>query len=330
MATTRGLVPLPVLCSVLPAELETWSEQATERADLSSGKKANKKRKRQTCAEFAQTPEGKRLVKYLFIKLHNTGQASTFGAKAGDVSSDEDDDDEEKEEDEGATLFVANVGVAWSQEAVRKVFEAFGEVEAVDLGSSGTTRFARVRFAMKTAALRALERASASSKEGPLDATSAWTTGKDGVEEHNTKSSKAKKPRWMRQYDAERPGTASLKKSSEAYMERFAELEKEIEELRKAQENQADEDGFTMVSYKKGSRARANPTTAVSAKDQAGRRITDGKGKKKSSKGPLTDFYRFQTRDHKKSKLAELRAKFEQDKQQVERLKASRRFHPLS
>mmetsp|Transcript_517 Transcript_517/g.1276 ORF Transcript_517/g.1276 Transcript_517/m.1276 type:complete len:335 (+) Transcript_517:165-1169(+) len=334
MASAQGLVALPVLCGALPVELEAWAEKASPRLGLA----ATKKRKRQqVSAELAQTAEGRKLVKYLFLKLHGAQKlrvGNTLKAQGGDSEDDASSDSDDDNEDEGATLFVANVGVTWTRDIVRKVFELFGEVDSVALGQSGTSRFARVQFATKMGAMRALDRAALASKEGPVDASEAWKkTGVEDAEDTEVATKLAKRskkvPRWMQQYETERPGMTKLKESSESYMERFAELEKEIEILRKEQEKQVDDDGFTMVSYRKGSRARA-PTVASESSAKVSRKLTDGTGKKKNANAPLADFYKFQTRDQKKSKLAELRAKFEQDKQQIERLKASRRFRPLS
>ena len=54
---------------------------------------------------------------------------------------------------------------------------------------------------------------------------------------------------------------------------------------------------------------------------------TRARGEKKTKE--LKNFYRFQMREEKQSKLAELRKKFEDDKQRVARMKANRSFKPF-
>lgn len=54
---------------------------------------------------------------------------------------------------------------------------------------------------------------------------------------------------------------------------------------------------------------------------------TRARGQKKAKE--LKNFYRFQMREERQSKLAELRKKFEEDKQRVARMKANRSFKPF-
>ena len=54
---------------------------------------------------------------------------------------------------------------------------------------------------------------------------------------------------------------------------------------------------------------------------------TRARGEKKTKE--LKNFYRFQMREERQSKLAELRKKFEDDKQRVARMKANRSFKPF-
>lgn len=54
---------------------------------------------------------------------------------------------------------------------------------------------------------------------------------------------------------------------------------------------------------------------------------TRARGKKKTKE--LKNFYRFQMREERQSKLAELRKKFAEDKLKVARMKANRSFKPF-
>jgi len=49
----------------------------------------------------------------------------------------------------------------------------------------------------------------------------------------------------------------------------------------------------------------------------------------KEKKHELTDFYKFQNREHKKNRIDELQERFEQDKKRLEKMKAARKFIKL-
>ncbi|KAE8227086.1 hypothetical protein CF319_g406 [Tilletia indica] len=104
-----------------------------------------------------------------------------------------------------------------------------------------------------------------------------------------------------------------------------------------------DQDGFTIVTAggkygraaESGSKvggvegasvrvARNRPYMATGSAYEAAL----GPPKKKSKSKDLEDFYRFQTREKNREKLAQLRAKFQDDKLKVAKLKESRKFKP--
>lgn len=79
--------------------------------------------------------------------------------------------------------------------------------------------------------------------------------------------------------------------------------------LRARQRQEADEDGFTMVT-RGGRNGLARPGVV---QEQAEKQ-------KKTRKG-LEDFYRFQTREKNKAKAGELVRKFEEDKEKIRRMR---------
>ncbi|KAK0563680.1 hypothetical protein OC861_004675 [Tilletia horrida] len=105
-----------------------------------------------------------------------------------------------------------------------------------------------------------------------------------------------------------------------------------------------DEDGFTIVTSggKYGRSAESGSKDARSGEGASVRVARNkphmasgdayaqaaGAPKKKSKSKDLEDFYRFQTREKNREKLATLRAKFEEDKAKVAKLKQSRAFKP--
>lgn len=86
-----------------------------------------------------------------------------------------------------------------------------------------------------------------------------------------------------------------------------------------------DEDGFIIVQ-RSGKYGRAG--AAADAGGSVGVAKHDFKPNTKNKAEGLEDFYRFQMRERKRQQLADLRAKFEADKQKVASLKAGRRFKP--
>ncbi|PWZ02344.1 hypothetical protein BCV70DRAFT_198625 [Testicularia cyperi] len=86
-----------------------------------------------------------------------------------------------------------------------------------------------------------------------------------------------------------------------------------------------DEDGFIIVQ-RSGKYGRAGAPSDAGGSVAIAKRGYKENTEKKSTN--LDDFYRFQVRDRKRQQLADLRAKFEQDKAKVASLKASRRFKP--
>lgn len=90
------------------------------------------------------------------------------------------------------------------------------------------------------------------------------------------------------------------------------------ERQRKFQE--VDEDGFMMMKPRK-------------KRKRQGTAPVHSKGVKRSRSGAknkeLKNFYRFQMREEKRTKLAELRQKFEQDKEKIAQMKAARKFKPF-
>ncbi|KAN0064864.1 hypothetical protein ACQY0O_001921 [Thecaphora frezii] len=96
-----------------------------------------------------------------------------------------------------------------------------------------------------------------------------------------------------------------------------------------------DEDGFTIVQRgaKTGAGygfAESGMGTVKASRVRFGReRPSDSIANNTKNKSKdLENFYRFQVREKKREKLADLRAQFEADKVKVAKLKASRRFNP--
>mmetsp|Transcript_4051 Transcript_4051/g.7774 ORF Transcript_4051/g.7774 Transcript_4051/m.7774 type:complete len:290 (+) Transcript_4051:75-944(+) len=267
----------------------------------SSGKRSRKEGADSVDTAY-QAPEGKRFVRYLYVKAH--GSASK------------------------TALFVANIDKQWEKADVEQVFGAFGAVEKVELGNAEYCSFAVVHFENAKKLKRVID---ACSDKGRPEPAFEWNP-------EPTKPGKRQRPAWLSEYLDARPGNKELKESSDKYLAEFARLENEEQERRRELERQANDDGFTVVTYKKGSKnvsaapksldtiQTSNGSAYLATMTGSTRKLNDEKNKKTKKQ---LHFYRFQNREKKVDELAELRSKFEQDKKHLARLKAARKFKPF-
>ncbi|WWC71402.1 uncharacterized protein I206_105357 [Kwoniella pini CBS 10737] len=136
-------------------------------------------------------------------------------------------------------------------------------------------------------------------------------------------------------YSKLRPSFEDVKNFADSSMARFDYLYGLLLSSRAKQKGSGalvDEDGFTVV-VRSGKYGRAGSRGDGFGKGGVGVAST-GFAKKLQNKkkglgaGELKDFYKFQRNERKRQELADLRSKFESDKQKVEELKKSRRFKP--
>ncbi len=86
----------------------------------------------------------------------------------------------------------------------------------------------------------------------------------------------------------------------------------------------AADDGWTVVGATRGRRKTTDAEgTAVGG-------VNPAKAERRRGAGPVgaTDFYRHQRRENQRNAVAELRAKFEEDKKRIAELRAARKFKP--
>ncbi|KAG5456301.1 MAG: ribosomal RNA-processing protein 7-domain-containing protein [Olpidium bornovanus] len=136
-------------------------------------------------------------------------------------------------------------------------------------------------------------------------------------------------PGYRNEYFALRPDRADLQASVDAFMAHFDAKERQARLAEKRKHNVVDEDGFvtvTRVGRRNTNTDRDGNTVIAVSAEMAKRSMDESRNKRKKTE--LVDFYRFQRREAKKNKLADLRKKFDQDKKKIEALKAQRRFKP--
>ncbi|KAL8688866.1 MAG: hypothetical protein Q9224_004779, partial [Gallowayella concinna] len=124
--------------------------------------------------------------------------------------------------------------------------------------------------------------------------------------------------RYLTHHRLQYPDKTQVLESINAYMTEYAAREAAQARLQARQRQVPDEDGFITVT--KGGR------TAPARQDVAQELVVKQKEKQKG----LEDFYRFQMRDRKKAKAAELMRKFEDDKEKVQKMKERRGMFRLS
>lgn len=117
------------------------------------------------------------------------------------------------------------------------------------------------------------------------------------------------------------PGNDVVQASMDAYFTIFNIKEKEAAQLAKRLRHEPDEDGFVTVT--RG--GRAAPARRAEAEEAKQRMLA----KQQKKNDEMTDFYRFQMREKRKSEQVEMLKKFEEDKKKVQAMKQKRgKFRP--
>ncbi|KAI0211271.1 Ribosomal RNA-processing-like protein 7A [Lamellibrachia satsuma] len=126
--------------------------------------------------------------------------------------------------------------------------------------------------------------------------------------------------KWCKDYRQRCPQLEVLQKEIDDYMAVFdSKVEKEKETAREA-EGVPDEEGWVTVT--RYGKSKGVPRT------EAHEKRLSKKEKKKRTEKELLNFYSFQMRETKREHIAQLRQKFEEDKQRVAEMKAARKFRP--
>ncbi|XP_065846640.1 ribosomal RNA-processing protein 7 homolog A-like [Oscarella lobularis] len=121
--------------------------------------------------------------------------------------------------------------------------------------------------------------------------------------------------KWKRQYENRWIDPEAVRTEIEDYMARFdeetAKTRSELESLR----GQADDEGWVTVTSLRSNHTERN-------------RGALKREKKKKKEKELMNFYQFQQRETKREQIAQLRKKFEEDKQKIAAMKEARKFRP--
>ncbi|XP_023287371.1 ribosomal RNA-processing protein 7 homolog A [Seriola lalandi dorsalis] len=225
------------------------------------------------------------------------------------------------------TLFVLNIPPYCSQAVVRDLFSQFGSVQSVELGDhpgsfqeSGPklSKFFKPaeRKGFKVGYVVFYNSSSLSAAKShphnvPLVVCTEQRAVKTGVQ------------KWIQQYTDSFIQPDKLQQIVNSFMEDYDKRkEEEAEQQRKeAEQQQEDEEGWVKVTRgAKGAKARPH--------SEAANKRTLQKEMRKKKRKELMNFYTWQHKNTQKEHIAELRKKFEEDKQRIALLRAQRKFRP--
>ncbi|XP_061702504.1 ribosomal RNA-processing protein 7 homolog A isoform X2 [Syngnathoides biaculeatus] len=225
------------------------------------------------------------------------------------------------------TLFVLNVPPYCAEDVVKELFSHFGSVQSVELGDNPGSfyqsgpKLSRFFKPAKKQGFKvgyvvfhkATSVAAAKSHpyNVPLVVCSPERTVKTGVQ------------KWIQQYKDSFIQPEKLQNVVDNFMKDFDTMkEKEEERLKQeAEQQKEDEEGWVKVSRgQKGSKARPH--------SEAANQKTLRKEMRKRKRKELVNFYSWQHKNTQKEHIAELRKKFQEDKQRIALLRAQRKFRP--
>lgn len=225
------------------------------------------------------------------------------------------------------TLFVLNVPPYCTESVMTDIFSHFGPVQSVELSekpgapaasdsdvsiyfTSRRRQCFRVAYIVfkQASGVNAAKRHPANT---PLIVSSTDRPVRTGIR------------KWIQQYSDSLIKAPSLQQDIDQFMNDYdKQKEKEAErQKQEAEQQQEDEEGWVKVTKSsRGMKVRPHSETANERTLQ--------KEKKKKERKELLNFYTWQHRNTQKEHIAELRKKFEEDKQRIAVLRAQRKFRP--
>ncbi|XP_048356873.1 ribosomal RNA-processing protein 7 homolog A [Sphaerodactylus townsendi] len=126
--------------------------------------------------------------------------------------------------------------------------------------------------------------------------------------------------KWIAGYAASVVDPAELKKEVDSFMQVYDQKTAEEDAKAEAADGVPDEDGWVKVT-RKGRRPGVPRTEAANL------RVLE-KEKRKRQRKELLNFYAWQHRETKREHIAQLRKKFEEDKQKIALMREQRKFRP--
>ncbi|XP_053114482.1 ribosomal RNA-processing protein 7 homolog A isoform X1 [Hemicordylus capensis] len=222
------------------------------------------------------------------------------------------------------TLFVLNVPPYCTEECLSRLFSSCCSVQSVEMCGKPTlgekpeapkSKFFSTKtllgFQVAYVVFKSpagIQAAKSLSTQGPLVISSDKHPVKTGVH------------KWIARYAASLVDPVELKTEVDTFMQGYD--QKVAEEEAKAEEEDGvpDEEGWVRVT-RKGRRPGLPRTEAANLRALE-------REKRKRARKELLNFYAWQHRETKREHIAQLRKKFEEDKQKIALMRAQRKFRP--
>mmetsp|Transcript_46897 Transcript_46897/g.92310 ORF Transcript_46897/g.92310 Transcript_46897/m.92310 type:complete len:263 (+) Transcript_46897:19-807(+) len=228
-----------------------------------------------------------------------------------------------EDEDEDATdrtLFVVNIPFNFDFNDVSQILSCFGDVECVLFHTPSS------KEALPPGVLSSKRPKTGSGQQARVifsqdeAVTQAVNSNIDTPQPYHEGSHLVGMQKWINRYNSIRPETETLQFQVDKFMEAFDRRTKAEKESTKAAPA-VDEDGWTVV--------RSNPKKKRKLPSLHAEETKVMSKKRKKEKGKVLHFYKHQQRQEKQEQLAALRKKFEEDKQQLAKMRANRKFSPF-
>ncbi|XP_078388085.1 ribosomal RNA-processing protein 7 homolog A [Cetorhinus maximus] len=248
-----------------------------------------------------------RASRHLFVKLHRVRDTA------------------DRSRPQDRTLFVLNLPPYISQECVHRLFSQCGSVTSVELqekpGPSDKSETQKSKFfsgrsvqgfrvayvVFKSSA--GVKAAVSSKPREPWVLSTSERPVKTGLQ------------KWIQDYSSRIIDAGELQTEIDQFMKQHDQKVAEMEALEEAEDGVPDEDGWVKVTRK--GRRPGIPRT------EAGNLRLIQREKRKRAQKELLNFYSWQHRETKREHIAQLRKKFEEDKQKIALLRAERKFKPF-
>lgn len=200
------------------------------------------------------------------------------------------------------TLFTLGWPAYCDSECVKDLFSRAGEVEFVQLqtkvGFDEDAEIAQAGFKVAYIVFDNAESASEALQLGGRKKSILCKVKSTGL------------AKWCSDYAEERKPVKLIESTVAEFMADYDTRKLEDEETKKGLQ-EPDDDGWVTVT-------RKNPKPIAQGK----------RHRQRKKKKELLNFYQFQLRESKRQQIADLRRKFEEDKQKVAEMKSKRRFKP--
>ncbi|XP_059496558.1 ribosomal RNA-processing protein 7 homolog A isoform X1 [Stegostoma tigrinum] len=222
------------------------------------------------------------------------------------------------------TLFVLNLPPYINQECVHRLFSQCGTVTSVELqekpGPSTKSKAQKSKFFSRPLAQgfqvayvvfkssAAVKHAVSLKAQEPWVLTTAQHLLRTGVQ------------KWAEDYCSSITDPRELQDHIDQFMEQHDQDQAELQAMAEAEEGVPDEDGWVKVT-------RRGRHPGIPRTEAANLRLVQ-REKQKRAQRELLNFYSWQHREAKREHIAQLRRKFEEDKQKIALMRAQRKFKP--